>query len=162
LEKNLDFGEDGKDLYDNYVTEKQTRKLIDIYNKKFYTKLSDASVADVYSWYTSALANISKEQKALVDGIFAKFSGENYGQLQKKISILNKKLELLEAEGKEEEMKKIQQELEQYTGFVLADNMINKYNYENLRYQAVEASKPYSFGGLEQALMKTEAETPRK
>ena len=150
LGKNLNFGDDGKDLYDWFVTEKQTNKLLDIYNKKFYTKQTEATVADIYNFYKPALTNVTDEQKALVDGAFGKYAGENYSKLKKDIAILHKKLELLEEEGgKEEEMVEIQKQLQEYNEFMLADKLLNDYNYENLRYQAVEASKPTSFGNLE-------------
>ncbi|MCX6749841.1 MAG: hypothetical protein NTZ83_00105 [Candidatus Pacearchaeota archaeon] len=164
LEKNLEFGEDGKDLYDWFVTEKATNKLIDIYNKKFYSKLSEATVADVYSWYTPALTNITDEQKALVDAAFGKYAGENYAKLKGKIGVLQHKLETPEGEGgiSDEEKEKIQKELQPYMGFILAESLVSKYSYENLRFQAVEASKPHSFGGLEEVLKKAEADPEKK
>ncbi|MEK6833539.1 MAG: hypothetical protein AABY32_05830, partial [Nanoarchaeota archaeon] len=77
LEKNLDFGRDGKDLYDQYVTDNATNKLIEIYNKKYNSKLGEASVADVYDWYKPALKGATDSQKALVDSEFGRYASEN-------------------------------------------------------------------------------------
>jgi hypothetical protein len=150
LSKNLDFGRDGKDLYDQYVTDNATNKLIDIYNKKYNAKLAEASVSDVYDWYKPALRGITPEQTALVNSEFGKYSGENYAKLMGKIQLLQYKLKTPGLS--KEEAENIQKQMKPYEGFVIAQQLLSQYNYEGMRMQAVEASKPHTFGGLEKIL----------
>jgi hypothetical protein len=152
LSKNLDFGRDGKDLYDQYVTDNATSKLIDIYNKKYNAKLAEASVSDVYDWYKPALKGATPEQTALVDSEFGKFAGENYNKLESKIQILQYKANSPEGALSKEEKEGAQKELKKYDGFVMAQQLLSQYNYERMRMQAIEASKPHTFGGLEEIL----------
>jgi len=162
LEKNLDFGRDGKDLYDQYVSDKATDKLIEIYNKKFNSKLGEASVSDVYNWYKPALKGATDEQKALIDSAFGKYSGENYAKLMSKINLLQYKFKTPEGGISKEEREDIQRELQKYDGFITAKTVLDKYNFENLRMQAVEASKPNTFKGLEEILRRYEPEKKKE
>lgn len=162
LEKNLDFGRDGKDLYDQYVSDKATNKLIEIYDKKYHSKLAEASVSDVYNWYKPALKGATDEQKVLIDSAFGKYSGENYSKLMGKINLLQHKLKTPEGGISQEEKESTQKELEKYTGFVVAQEVLSNYNYENLRMQAVEASKPNTFKSLEDILRKYEPEKKKE
>lgn len=155
LEKNLDFGVDGSDLYKQYMTDKQEKKVIDIYNKKFSSKLGEASVGDFYDWIRPALNGATDEQKALIDSTFAKYAGENYNALMSKIDVLKYKANAPEGAGNEEERASAEKELQKYEGFLAVQGILNKYNFESLRMQAVEASKPVTFGGLEEILKKT-------
>jgi hypothetical protein len=154
LGKNLNFGEDGGDLYNWFVTEKQTKKLIDIYSEKFDSKLTEASVADVFEWYKPALNGATDEQKALVSAAFGKYAGENYTKLLGKIGTLQYKYKAPEGAITEEERKAVGEELAKYQDFVLARSLLDSYNFEALRFQAVEASKPSAFGGLEELVQK--------
>lgn len=160
LSKNLDFGRDGKDLYDQYLTDNATNKVIDIFNKKFNSKFVEASIADVYNWYKPALKGVTPEQATLVNSEFGKYAGENYNKLMGKIGALQYKANPDAPEGaiSKEEKESAQKELEKYKGFIIAQKLLGQYNYEGMRMQAVEASKPHSFGGLEQILKKHEPE----
>jgi hypothetical protein len=155
LEKNLDFGTDGKDLYDQYVNDKQVNKLIDIYNKKYNSKLGEASVGDVYDFYKPALNGATDEQKALINSTFGKYAGENYRELMGKIGVLQYKAKAPEGAVSEEERDNAEKELQKYVGFITAQNVLDQYNSESLRMQAIEASKPFTFGGLEEILRKS-------
>jgi|GEM_PF-6736945 len=152
LEKNLDFGNDGKDLYDYFVSEKATDKLIDIYNKKYNTKLAEASMADYYQWIKPALDGATPEQKALVDGVFTKYGSENYSKFLGKINSLQYKLR--DPGIKKEDAESIQKELAKYTDFLSAYSLLASYHFEQLRTQAVNASKKTNFKGLEETLLK--------
>jgi len=158
LSKNLDFGRDGKDLYDQYVTDKATNKLIEIYDKKFNSKLAEASVAEIYDWYKPALKGATDSQKNSINSEFSKFSNESYAKLMGKIGALQYKSKSPEGAISKEEKENAQKELQKYTGFLVAQQMLNQYNYESMRMQAVEASKPHSFGGLEEILKRNESE----
>jgi hypothetical protein len=155
LEKNLDFGTDGKDLYDQYVNDKQVNKLIDIYNKKYNSKMGEASVGDVYDFYKPALNGTTDEQRALIDSTFGKYAGENYRELMGKIEVLRYKAKAPEGAISPEEREKAGKELKEYDGLLIAEDILSKYNFENMRMQAVEASKPGNFGGLEEILRKS-------
>jgi hypothetical protein len=152
LEKNLDFGEDGKDLHDYFVSEKATDKLISIYNKKYNNKLSEASVSDYYGWIKSALSDATPEQKALVDGVFTKYGSENYSKFLGKINSLQYKLN--DPQIKEEDAQSIQKELSKYTDFLSAYSLVASYHFEQLRKQAIDASKKSNFKNLEDTLLK--------
>jgi len=158
LEKNLDFGNDGRELYDQYITDNATDKLIQIYNNKYNLKLGEASVAEVYDWYKPALKGATDEQKALVDSTFGKYAGENYAKLMGKIGALQYKAKSPEGAISKEEKENAQEELQKYMGFIMAQEILNQYHFETLRMQAVEASKPNAFGGLEEILKKYEPE----
>ena len=152
LEKNLDFGNDGRELYDYFVSQKATDTLIDIYNNKYNTKLTEVSVSDYYGWIKPALNGATPEQKALVDGVFTKYGSENYSKFTGKLNSLQYRLR--EPGIKKEEAESIQKELAKYADFLSAHSLIRSYHFEQLRSQAIDASKKPNFKSLEETLLK--------
>lgn len=153
LEKNLDFGEDGIDLYRSYMNEKQIGKLIEIYSDKFQRKLSESKILDLYGWYFPQMEGTSGEQKELIRKEFEKFSGETYGKLMEKIRHLKYLAEEApESEVGKEAKEQAMKEFKKYIGFLSANNLLQGYTFEGLRQKAVEASKKQNFGGLEKRL----------
>jgi DNA-directed RNA polymerase beta' subunit len=155
LRKNLDFGVDGDDMYRSYISDKATDKLIDIYTKKYNSKLAEATVSDMVSFYEPALKGASDEQMKLIVSEFGKFAGENYAKFMEKLNSLQ-----LKASGKlpadivnKETKEKAEKELQKYVGFINAQQTLESLNYEAMRYKAVEASKKSSFGDLEKILL---------
>lgn len=155
LSKNLDLGTDGSDLFKGYINDKATNKLIEIYNKKYQSKLAEATVSDMVSFYEPALKGASDEQMKLIVSEFGKFAGENYAKFMEKLNSLQ-----LKASGKlpadivnKEIKEKAEKDLQKYIGFINAQQTLESLNYETMRYKAVEASKKSSFGDLEKILL---------
>jgi hypothetical protein len=156
LESNLDFGIDGVDLYRGFVNEKTLGKFIDIYNEKHYKALSETKISELASFYEPAMEGATDEQKELMRSALSEFGNETYGDLSKKILRLSYKAQNPE---NEEEAKKANKELqEKYGKFNIVQSSLEGYMFENLRYQAIEASKKNNFGDLEK-ILKQNAET---
>lgn len=154
LEKNLDFGEDGGDLYRGYIDDGKRDKLIEIYNSKFERKLSEAKISELYSWHESALSGASDEQKELIKSEFDKHAGETYGDLMRKIN----DLQLDSKKSDEEVREKASKQLEEYKPFLMIQDVLEGYTFESLRQEAVKTSKKENFEGLEAILKRGQGE----
>lgn len=163
LSKNLDLGTDGREYF-NYVTEKATEDAINIEYAKFQDRLSKAKVSDVYAWHKNSMGGASDGQKKLIDSEFAKFSNENWGKLMDKIQSLK-----LKASGRlpsgivsKDDVEKAKKEYQKYAGFDEAYELVSNYHYENQRSKAVEASKPFAYGKLEEKLLQFNPPKPKE
>jgi hypothetical protein len=149
LRKNLDFGIDGADLYDGFITEGMTDKLLEIYGGKHNKALAQANVGELIAWYDTndAMKGASNSEKAAINAVLKDFKGMNYGELTKKMADLDYKTKNPTNQKAAESAKKEFEE--KYGAFVMVQQALQGYAYKALELQAVDASRPNTMKGLE-------------
>lgn len=143
-------GKDGLNLGDDAVgfiegtqaSDKGVQRAINIYAGHFHEKMSKYKPAQLSSWYAPALKGLDEDTRGILLGELSNHQ-ETVGQIENKVHEAQYVLgdEAPEGFHSQEEIDRAQKTQLKYNGVLLVMHTLQRYVFENLRSESVNANR---------------------